>query len=153
MQLKGEITCRLIARSRIFLETMPDDLLDLRRDSWDRRRVVLQNRCHCLGGGVAEEWPPACKHLVQDSTNSENVGSMVGRPPADLLGRHVRRRAEENTRCGPSLRLVLRARRRELGQPEIQNLHVPVDGDESVFWFEITVDDTFRMRRGEPLHD
>ncbi len=37
-------------------------------------------------------------HLVQDRAKRENVGARVGRMPLDLLGGHVRQRADDRAR-------------------------------------------------------
>src|SRR5262245_8422204 len=44
-------------------------------------------------------------------------------------------------------------RLRQLRQAKIKNLHAAVAGQENVLWFEIPVDDAFRVSRRQTLHD
>ena len=75
---------------------------------------------------------------------------------ADLLGGHVRDRAED--RAGLRVRAErghgLRLRRRhQLGDAEIEDLEPPVAGAEEVLRFEVAVDDALAVRGAEALRE
>ena len=49
-------------------------------------------------GVLAGEGLPACRHLVEDGAEREEVGAGVERFAANLFGRHVRQRAQHRAR-------------------------------------------------------
>src|ERR1039458_491704 len=60
-------------------------------------RVVVQDRGHSLGSGIALESANAAEHLVENSPEAENVSAAVYGSTTHLLGRHVSRSANDGT--------------------------------------------------------
>src|SRR5215472_5349721 len=78
---------------------------------------------------------------------------MVHGLPANLLGRHVRRRAD-NFACISECRLRLgnlgaRIALSRLGKAEVENFDAAVPGEEKVLWLYVPVCDSASVRRGE----
>lgn len=126
----------------------------------DLGRIFLEDRVHRLDGRCALKRALARDHLVENAAVAEDVGSVVGGLPADLLGRHVSHRAHDDAGAGFELRgrfgHLRRGRERadrahELRQAEIQDLQSTVGGDEEILRFEIPVDDALLVRGGQPL--
>jgi ATP-dependent RNA helicase DeaD len=91
------------------------------------------------------------KHLGEDEPERVDVGATVDRLREDLLGRHVRRRAERD-----ALRGEARARsRRQRRDAEIEELHevgfTRVGREEDVRGLDVTVHDALRVRGIERL--
>src|SRR4030095_9473923 len=81
-------------------------------------RVVSDHRGEHLRHRLAAEgWRPG-KHLEEHATKGPDVGALVDRQPFLLLGRHVRRGAEDDALAGR--RGV--ARRRALGVQHVARL-------------------------------
>ena len=84
---------------------------------------------------------------------------MVRRLPAHLLRRHVAYRTEDGSRLGPT-DFQISDRRRAVRRPahrldqareaEVEDLELPVAGDEEVLRLQVAVDDPFLVRRGQP---
>ena len=55
------------------------------------------------------------EHLVEDCAKSKNVGAMISRLRAHLLGRHVAHRAHHLPRCGVGMRHDPRSADRDCG--------------------------------------
>ena len=74
----------------------PDDAAG--RRAWERRpvRLTLDDGGHRVGERRAAERRPAGQHLVQHAAKRPDVGLRVHALPARLLGRHVRRGAENH---------------------------------------------------------
>ena len=87
---------------------------------------------------IALNEPPTRHRLPQHDADREQIGAMIDRGAARLLGRHVRELALEDT--------LSRARRRAccLGNPEVDELHLAVVADEHVLGAHVAVDDTQR---------
>ena len=124
------------------------------------RRIRLEDRAHRLDRRVRLERLPPGEHLVEDDAEREDVGAMIDRLRADLLGRHVGRRAEHHAGLG----LVRVAGRelavssaaigaRHLGQAEVEDLHAAFAGEEDVLRLEVAVDDALVVRGREPARD
>ncbi len=85
---------------------------------------------------------------------------MVSRFSPDLFGRHVADCAHDYARVcvhatGRRFRTGLSsvARRHELCQTEIQNLHAPVTSDEQILRLQVTMHDSLLVRCGESVRD
>ena len=59
-------------------------------------RFALEDRGHRVGHGFPIERLPAGQHLVEDAAKGPDVGALVDRPAARLLGAHVGRGAEND---------------------------------------------------------
>lgn len=73
--------------------------------------------------------------LVQDDTDTEDIGALIEREPLDLFGGHVAEFTFEDTglcACGLAL---------GLGDAKVDDLDIAVVGDEDVLWRDIAVDD------------
>ncbi len=109
-----------------------------------------------LGHGRRVEQACPAQHLVEHHSERPDVGALVDRHALRLLGRHVRRRAENH----PHLRRAERQsrRRRELRrrahsrrlhrlrQAEIQDFDFPIDRSLDVLRFQVSVDDSLLVR-------
>ena len=101
--------------------------------------------------GLALEQALAGEHLEQHDAEGPDVGALVGRPPARLLGAHVGRGAEDDAhlRCGedvsvgewPGSALAAARSFERLGQAEIEHLDLAVRRDLDVGRLQIAVDD------------
>src|ERR1035441_2145457 len=79
---------------------MHDAIEGWRKRTASRRRlgrVVVQDRGHSLGSGIALESANAAEHLVENSPEAENVSAAVYGSTTHLLGRHVSRSANDGT--------------------------------------------------------
>jgi hypothetical protein len=90
---------------------------------------------------------PASDELVQQDSERVDVAPLVGWVALHLLGRHVRRRAEQRAARGHA-GFTDRA-----GEPEIADADVPLLVDEHVLRLEIAVDDALRVGGGKPGAD
>ena len=120
------------------------------------RRVVTQNRSHRFGRRVAPERGDAGEHLVSHDAQAEEVGASIDSPAARLLRRHVCGRADRSDvlqrLCGVG-RAGVRVHRVELGDPEVEDLHVAVARDEDVGRFDVAVHEAMRMRGVQAARD
>ena len=114
--------------------------------SRDVDRIVAENRGAQLERRVALERPRAGGHLVQHDAERPDVAGHLHVLAAQLLGRHVRQRADG--------RPGLRERGMHLGdggrhvrvhgalrETEVQNLHATVRRDDDVVALQIAMDD------------
>ena len=62
----------------------------------ERPRRVAQNRGGEVDGGVSAKGALAARHLVQHDAEGEDVGAMIEWAALQLLGRHVRHRAQHD---------------------------------------------------------
>ena len=109
-----------------------------------------------LGDGGAGVGSGAVEGLVEGDREREHVGAGVDALPAELLGGHVRRRAEqraghrqvrvEGGRVMSGRRLAGVAK----GEPEVEDPRLAVPRDEYVVGLEVAVDQTAAVRRREP---
>jgi hypothetical protein len=92
------------------------------------------------------------QQLVEDGAEGENIRAVIDRRTAHLFRRHVPYRAEHGAggRRGSRHRgLAEIGRRRELREPEVQNLHAAVVGQKQILRLEVAVHDPLTVRRGE----
>jgi len=118
--------------------------------------LVQQPGDDFLRRGALEPRAPG-DHLVQDAAKGEDVGARVDAIAGHLFRRHVPERAEHDVRRRAGDRRSIGA---QVGQrvpmerqAEIQNLHRTSSGQEDVLGFQITVDDSAEVRRGQPVGD
>jgi hypothetical protein len=125
-----------------------------------RRQLTGTDRSAELGEIAAGERPLAIQRLPRGGAEAEDVGPLVGGLATELLGSHVRRRADQ--RPGPrqrgrhrALRLRglargirgvggLQAREAEVGHP-----HATVGADQDVVRLEVSVDHAGGVRGGQ----
>ena len=116
---------------------------------------------------LAAEGKDAGGHFVEHRTEGEKIGAGVHCFSADLLGRHVGDGADGGAGAGELFfghggRGVVACHRgaghaaalcRLLRQAEIEDLRVPVRGDENIGRLDVAVNDALGMRRFEPFGD
>src|SRR4030095_12202559 len=82
LKVEGHIMSRVEALLRALLETVMHDAIQSRRQARVRLhqigRIVLEDRVHGLGRGVPPEGATSRQHLVENRTEGEDVGSLVG---------------------------------------------------------------------------
>jgi hypothetical protein len=133
-----EVDRVLVAILGVLGQRLQDDALELvgdlavvgrRREDLDvadlleRREVAL-----------ADEQPLAGQQLVQHDAAREDVALAIDRQAAHLLGRHVAELALEDAGLG------LLALARRLGDAEVDQLHLALEGDEDVLRADVAVD-------------
>src|SRR5262245_14516566 len=148
----------------VLLEAPLEELAHARWGARRKRvpvRIALQDLGEDIGGGVAVERAPSGEALVEHASERPDVGALVDRAAARLLGTHVRDGAEDD----PGRRMVRGDRRRlievqcgsglgrRLRQPEIEDLRLAFVGDLDVGGLEVPVDDPVVMGRFEPFGD
>ncbi len=112
------------------------------------RRGALVERHHVVAG----QRGLMCQQLVEHHAERPHIGAGVHRAGvADLLGRHVARRAERDVGAGLTLPRI----HEELGDPEVRHLgqRAPDVGDEHVVGLEIAVHGPARMSERHGLRD
>src|SRR5581483_5127860 len=92
----------LEALLRVFLEASPHCAIERARHLIIQvrqvGRVFFEDGGHRIGRSVSVEGRLATKHLVQNSAESEQIGTHIGSLTANLLRRHVSDRAQYDTR-------------------------------------------------------
>ena len=160
LQIRLQVGSGLVAQIPFLFERPGDDPIQV---VW--QRVVDRARRHGVPvedaieddrGRVAREALAAGRHLVEHDPERKQVGPWVQIFAARLLGRHVCDGADggaDDARemlgarfedgVGPAQALRVRG---ELGQPEVQHLHLPAPGDEDVRRLDVAVQDPVSMR-------
>ena len=129
---------------------------DVRRVA--RLRIAEEQRADDVGGGGAFERRLPCEHLVEEHAEREQIGAGVEIAAARLFGRHVVERAHDDAVLGldelrrSSLEAAER-RAHQLGEPEVQDLHVAVGADHHVLGLEVAMDDAGVVRGRDRLRD
>ncbi len=128
----------LIALVHIGVQGLHDDLLQLGRNCRvDPTRGIDIHRADLLEGrkvGLGLKQTLIAEDLPEHHPEGKHVTATIdGRTP-DLLGRHVPELALENAGLG------LGGPARSLGDTEVDQLHLPLVGDEDIRWTDIAVD-------------
>ncbi len=146
------------------LEPAPDGVTQGRRHV-----AALGRRADGVGGDggpelvqiAAREGALAVERLPERDAEAEQIGALVGGVAAELLERHVGRRAEDRAggrqrdRWWAGQRGLGHPRgqggfdRRELREPEVGHAHASVVADEDVVGLEVAVDDAGGVGGGE----
>jgi len=122
----------------------------------------MQHRVENGDTGCPSEGGHARHHLVKHRPEGEDVAPRVYvRATRSLLGRHVRRRADDAPLCrrrgccrGASGFEGIRGRgREELGNPKIEKLHVPARRDHHVLRLQVSVDNALLVCGAQTLGD
>ena len=148
---------------RALLQTTIDNPDEGRRH-WRRsvevRRILLEDRRHRLGRGVAGKRTTAGQELVQDGAKSKQIRAMINWESTHLLGRHIADGAEHDPRLRRRRRRDHRASGlerwwivRQLRQTEVENLDPTVQGHEHILGFEIAMRDPLLVRCREAIRD
>src|SRR2546421_134799 len=117
-------------RMRAVLSPCTDDERRPVRDPLDHLVRPLFSRVLIFVPGT-----PECEHLEQEHAEREDVASRVDVSRSKLLRRRITKRAEHAAHG----RRVGRVLSEELGDPEIEDLHVFFADEHQVAWFEIAM--------------
>ncbi len=123
-------------------------------------RIALDNPGGDVDARFAGKCGPARQHLVDDAAEGPDVGALVDRSTARLLGTHVAGRPCDHAfpvlerQPGQSRRIGGRVvTRKNLRQAEVQNLDGAIGGDLDIGRLQIAVNHTFLMRSFERCGD
>jgi len=128
-------------------------------------RIAAEQRFVDHRGGFTRERQRARAHVVEDGAEREQIGAGIGELSARLLRRHVRHRPHRGARQRQLVagrdRLELRggqrtlapARRLDLGEPEVEDLHLATGVHEDVGGLDVPVHDSFGVRRLQRIGD
>ena len=150
-ELRPHLSERGKAPRRILLQRPLEDRAQLRRQGrvhlGERRRIVRAEVLEDLDRVVAREGRPVRQELVEDRADREDVRVMATLPTRPL-GRHVLQRAHDEPRARePGLG------RRDVGDAEVEDLHLPVPEHEDVGGLHVAVDDALLVRELQPVAD
>jgi hypothetical protein len=122
-----------------------------------RRRIPGEHFSHRIGCRFCLESTAACSHLIQNRSKTEDVGAVVARQTARLLGRQVAHRAQQNAGlslegqgCALLGRMVATD---QLGQSEIQDLGMPIAGDKDILRLQVAMNDAPLVSGSESARD
>ena len=144
-----------VAQFAVLLEQLVDDRREGRRQPGiqveHRQRRAIEDGVGQHARGVAAERAAACGNFVQDDAERKQIRALIERFPSHLLGRHIGRRADRGSRVGQRRH---RRRRRglvvdELGDAEVEHLHVAARRNDDVGGFQVAMDDAPGVRRLE----
>ena len=135
------------------LEAAADDARECRRRV--RREIggiVFEDRGERFRCRIALERPRPRQHLVDHHAQREDVGAVVDRLPADLLGCHIAHRAHDDARTregvGDLRGLIGPGGADQFGHTEVQDLHASIASEKQVLRLQIAMDDAAVVRRG-----
>ena len=93
LDVERQVLDALVALFAIFLKRLSDDTLQLQGCVLpklpDRYGFLVYDCRQRIGGTFAAEWYGPGEHLVQDHAQAPDVGTLIDRKPACLLGRHI----------------------------------------------------------------
>ena len=169
LQVRPHIGCVLIAQIAVFLQSLVDDLFQLR---WgvriqphDGRGNRVQNGFEDDARAFPTEWQRTRSRLVQHCAKGEQIRSGVQFLGTDLLRRHVGNRSQRRSRTGQVLfqrQSGLRHHRicSDIGergchfrQAKVENLGVPAVGDKDIGGLDVPMDDPLGVRGVEGVGD
>ena len=151
LELALELAGGLVALVAVPRHRARADLVELRRDRRIHRRCARQvagdQRPQLLVVALVVPQPAAGDGLPQHHAGREHVGPGIDLLAAGLLGRHVGDLALQDADAG-----VLR-RVRRLGDPEVEQLHMPTERHEHVLRADVAVHDVqcCPVEVGEPV--
>ena len=120
----------------------------MRGFAWPRiDELALGDPLEHLVRVLALERQLADGELVEHDADGEHVGAEVERPALDVLGRHVRRRAEQLAGHGQPLEVD------HVRDAEVHQLHDAVGPDHDVLGLDVAVQDAAGVRVGERARD
>ena len=126
------------------------------RPQLERNRLDAEDGGNHVGRGGAVERRTTRNHLVEQDAEAPEVAARVDLEAAGLLRRHVARRAHHH----PGVRAKVQPdpvrrpfRRGELGEPEVEDLHVAVRAHHDVVRLDVAMDEAARMRGRERTGD
>jgi hypothetical protein len=148
---------------RVLLEAGPHHFRETARRSRlrleQRSRLFLEDRRREAGARLAGERSGAGDQLVEHDAEGEDVAARVGVMAFDLLGRHVRQRAQHRAfrrqRRGGGFHeagAVVSGGALDLRESEIEDLH-PALREQDVAGLQVAVDDAFFVRGIERVQD
>ena len=146
----------VVPRHRRFLQRAADDVLDVKRNRRielrQRRRLLTEDLIEDDRQGVAAKRQGAGQHLVEHHAKGPEIDTLIDRIAAQLLGRHIRDRAEHHARRGDQnvrLRQQIRfdrGRHVQLRQAEVEHLHQSAPRLNQVGALDVTVGDATAVR-------
>ena len=160
---EGEIASRLETPRRRFLQAPIDDPHQSGRDVAvvirNVGRVLLEDGRDRVNRRGAPKRALSSEHLVQHGTERKDVCAMIDELPAQLLRCHVAHRAEQHAWLRPDRRCrdIARSRNRghlhEFREAEVQNFHATAGSDKHVLRFQIPMNNSLLMSRGQTMRD
>ena len=160
LQVAREVARGFVAVRGTLLEAAVDDACEMRRDvavqCVDRLRFGLDRGRHGLGRRGPGERPASGDGFIGDESQRELIRPVIGIPSARLFGRHVADRAEHDARGRArgqrhGLRPFGPVGPFQLGEPEVDDLHVIGVAHHDVLGLEIAMHDACGMRLRETL--
>ena len=158
LQIRSHVGCVLVPEVAVFLQGLIDDSLKIRRQvgiqSQRRDRGAVQDSLGNHRRRLAPKRQRARRHLVQHSTEGEQIAPPIQLFRPNLLRRHISHRTDHRARTGQMLgihRFRLRVEsgdlarrtgcRTDFRQSKVENLCMPTLGDKNVRRFDVAVDD------------
>jgi hypothetical protein len=146
----------LVAKVAVLFDRLEDHAFQLfrqlRPDFAGRPRLLVENRRSDDGTRRACECRSSGRHLVEHQPEREQVGPRVNVFTAQLLGRHVRNRADDasSVRQGRGRHRGLHRRgrgplHRGFRQPKVEDFRTP-RGEKNVRRLDVAVHDPFGVR-------
>ena len=152
---EGEVPRRLKTLAGNLLDAAPEHLLERGKPQRraQGRQLFPEDGGHGLGRRFPRESALRGEELVDDDPEAEDVGAVVDVVTADLLGRHVGGRPEDDAGLREHRRRGRAVGRGLLGEAEVQDLETAVRRDEQVLGLEVAVDDPLLVGGGEALRE